>query len=75
MLKAIADDATAEPTKAVRLAGGYAAGAENGATTVGNNDADITAVVGENDKNLEDDIFAGAAALKAITANITGYCW
>ncbi|WP_161555039.1 variable large family protein [Borrelia turcica] len=66
MLKAIADDATAEPTKAVRLAGGYAAGAENGATSAA--DADITAVVGSDGvTELSDDIFAGAVALRAIT--------
>ncbi|AYE37038.1 hypothetical protein DB313_05940 (plasmid) [Borrelia turcica IST7] len=62
MLKAIADDAT---TKAVRLAGGYAAKQASGAT--GTDDDDITAVVGETEKELEDDIFAGAVALRAIT--------
>ncbi|AYE37037.1 hypothetical protein DB313_05935 (plasmid) [Borrelia turcica IST7] len=65
MLKAIADDAT---TKAVALAGGYAATANDGATN-GTDDADIEAIVGssDTDKNLEDDIFSAAVALRAIT--------
>ncbi|AYE37034.1 hypothetical protein DB313_05920 (plasmid) [Borrelia turcica IST7] len=63
MLKAIADDAT---TKAVRLAGGYEATANDGASA--NDDADIEAVVGgDGVTELEDDIFAGAVALRAIT--------
>ncbi|AYE37040.1 hypothetical protein DB313_05950 (plasmid) [Borrelia turcica IST7] len=66
MLKAIADDATAEPTKAVRLAGGYAAKQASGATNGTDDDNDIEAIVGNEgtDKKLEDDIFAGAVALQ-----------
>ncbi|WP_161555041.1 variable large family protein [Borrelia turcica] len=63
MLKAIADDAT---TKAVALAGGYAATANDGASKA--DDDDITAVVGSDGvTELSDDIFAGAVALRAIT--------
>ncbi|WP_161555043.1 variable large family protein [Borrelia turcica] len=63
MLKAIADDAT---TKAVALAGGYAAGAADGVKST--DDKDIKAIVGSTtEKELEDDIFAGAVALRAIT--------
>ncbi|WP_161555042.1 variable large family protein [Borrelia turcica] len=64
MLKAIADDAT---TKAVALAGGYATNDADGVSA--NNDKDIKAIVGsgENEKELEDDIFAASVALRAIT--------
>ncbi|AYE37039.1 hypothetical protein DB313_05945 (plasmid) [Borrelia turcica IST7] len=67
MLKAIADDTTA--TKAVALAGGYAANGADGASA--NNDADITAIVGGTSvTELSDDVFAGAVTLQAITAEI-----
>ncbi|AYE37032.1 hypothetical protein DB313_05910 (plasmid) [Borrelia turcica IST7] len=65
MLKAIADDATT--TKATTLAGGYAATANDGASKA--DDDDIKAIVGssDTDKDLEDDIFSAAVALRAIT--------